>query len=197
MVIFVAQIQPTNNQLCKQTIVPFLLSIFATRGPESYLGESVSMAEHMEQSAACATEDHASDELVIAALLHDIGHFISDFPLDALEKGADNFHEDAGALILEQFYPAAISEPVKLHVAAKRYLCTVQPDYRDKLSAASINSYNLQGGKMNAQEVQAFEANPHHQAAIKLRHYDDDGKIKDRNIYKVEHYSSLLTELLK
>ncbi len=186
----------TNQQLTKETIVPFILDIFAKRGPESYLGEPVSMAEHMEQSAACAKEDGASDELVVAALLHDIGHFIGDFPLDALENGTDNYHEDSGALILEQFYPPEISEPVKLHVAAKRYLCTVDDSYHGKLSEASINSFNVQGGKMNAEEVAAFEANPHHQAAIKLRHYDDDGKVEGREILSVDQYQPLLKTLL-
>jgi predicted HD phosphohydrolase len=185
-----------RESLSRQTIVPFLLQIFETRGPESYLGESVSMAEHMEQSAACAREDGASDEIVIASLLHDIGHFIGDFELDALEKGMDNFHEDSGALILEQFYPPEVSEPVRLHVAAKRYLCTVDDSYYGKLSDASINSFNLQGGKMNAQEVAEFEENPHHKAAIKLRHYDDDGKVQGRQIYKIDHYKPLLESLL-
>ncbi|WP_191600020.1 HD domain-containing protein [Marinomonas algicola] len=185
-----------RSSLTRQTIVPFLLEIFETRGPESYLGESVSMAEHMEQSAACAYEDGASDELIIAALLHDIGHFIGDFELDALENGIDNFHEDSGAIILERFYPPEISEPVRLHVAAKRYLCTVDDHYYDKLSAASVNSFNLQGGKMSASEVAEFEANPHHKAAIKLRHYDDDGKVQGRTIYKIDHYQPLLESLL-
>ncbi len=191
-----SQKQTARESLSRQTIVPFLLQIFETRGPESYLGESVSMAEHMEQSAACARKDGASDEIVIASLLHDIGHFIGDFELDALEKGQDNFHEDSGALILEQFYPAEISEPVRLHVAAKRYLCTVDDSYYGKLSAASINSFNLQGGKMNADEVAEFEANPHHLAAIKLRHYDDDGKVANLSIHKVGHYKNLLESLL-
>lgn len=185
-----------RESLSRQTIVPFLLQLFEMRGPESYLGESVSMAEHMEQSAACAHEDGASDELIIAALLHDVGHFISDFELDALENGMDNYHEDAGAIILERFYPPEISEPVRLHVAAKRYLCTVDDHYYGKLSAASVNSFNLQGGKMNVSEIAEFEANPHHQAAIKLRHYDDDGKVQGRTIYKIDHYQPLLESLL-
>ncbi|MCJ8300027.1 MAG: HD domain-containing protein [Pseudomonadales bacterium] len=186
-----------SNQLSRETVVPFILDLFARRGPESYLGESVSMADHMEQSAACAVEDGADNALVIAALLHDIGHFISDFPLDALEKGMDNYHEDAGAIILEQFYPSEISEPVRLHVAAKRYLCAVDKSYQARLSPASVNSLNLQGGKMNAEEIAVFEANPHHQAAIKLRYYDDDGKVSGRTIYKIEHYRDTLQSLLK
>lgn len=185
-----------KNELNQENIVPFLLDLFERRGPESYLGEPVSMADHMEQSAACAVEDGASNDIIVASLLHDIGHFIGEFPLDALENGIDNYHEDAGALILEQFYPASISEPVRLHVAAKRYLCAVDESYYDRLSEASINSLNVQGGKMNKQEIAEFEANPHHQAAIKLRYYDDDGKVTGRTIHKIEYYKDMLEELL-
>lgn len=178
-------------------IVDFLLELFQRRGPESYLGEPVSMADHMEQSAACAAEDGASEALIIASLLHDIGHFIGEFPLDALENGVDNLHEDAGGDILAMYYPPEVSEPVRLHVAAKRYLCTVNPEYYGRLSLASVNSFNLQGGRMSPQEVSAFEANPHHQAAVKLRYYDDDGKVADRTIHKIDYYRPLLEKLRK
>lgn len=184
-----------KHQVTEHNIVDFLLELFERRGPESYLGEPVSMADHMEQSAACALEDNAPESLVIAALLHDIGHFIGDFPLDALENGVDNLHEDAGGAILARYYPPEVSEPVRLHVAAKRYLCTVDPEYYGRLSPASINSFNLQGGKMNEVEVAEFEANPHHQAAVKLRYYDDDGKVAGRTIHKIGYYKPILEKL--
>ena len=111
----------SKPMLNSDTVVPYLLEIFERRGPEAYLGESVSMADHMEQSAACAVADNASNAIVIASLLHDIGHFSGEFALDALEHGIDNLHQDSGGEILAQFYPAEISEPVRLHVAAKRY----------------------------------------------------------------------------
>lgn len=186
---------PSNTPLNHDNIVDYLLEIFDRRGPESYLGEPVSMADHMEQSAACALEDGADDALVAAALLHDIGHFIGEFPLDALENGIDNFHEDSGGDILARFFPPEVSEPVRLHVAAKRYLCAVDPSYYDKLSPASINSLNLQGGPMSTDEVSNFEASPHHLAAVKLRHYDDDGKIAGRTIHKIQHYRPILEKL--
>ena len=184
-----------KHEVNSDNIVDYLLEIFAVRGPESYLGEPVSMADHMEQSAACAIEDNAPDSLVVAALLHDIGHFIGDFPLDALENGTDNLHEDAGGAILEKFYPPEVSEPVRLHVAAKRYLCTVDDSYYGRLSEASINSFNLQGGKMSAEEVAEFEANPHHKAAVRLRYYDDDGKVAGRTIHKIDWYRPMLEAL--
>lgn len=185
-----------KHDVSSDNVVDFILELFERRGPEAYLGEAVSMAEHMEQSAACAVEDKADESLVIAALLHDIGHFIGDFPLDALENGIDNLHEEAGAAILARYYPPEISEPVRLHVPAKRYLCTVDPEYYGRLSEASINSFNVQGGNMNAREVADFEANPHHQSAMKLRYYDDDGKVEGRTINKIEEYRPLLEKWL-
>ncbi len=185
-----------NNPVTKDTIVGFLLDLFERRGPESYLGENVSMADHMEQSAACAIEDGAPDSLVIAALLHDVGHFVSDFPLDALERGTDNLHEDAGAKLLQSFFPPSVSEPVRLHVAAKRYLCSVEPSYYDRLSAASINSLNLQGGAMSPDEVAEFEKNTFKDEAVKLRYYDDDGKVANLSIKPITKYKPLLEALL-
>lgn len=187
---------PSKPLLNRQTIVPYLLEIFERRGPEAYLGESVSMADHMEQSAACAVADNASNAMVVASLLHDIGHFSGEFPLDALEHGIDNYHQDSGGKILAQFYPAEISEPVRLHVAAKRYLCAVDAQYFAKLSPASVNSLNVQGGEMNAAEIQQFEANAHHTAAVQLRRYDDNGKVAGLTIYKIEHYRDLLQKML-
>ena len=95
-----------QKPLDRLSIVDFILDLFARRGSDEYMGEPVSMAQHMEQTAACATSDGATNNLVIAALLHDIGHFVGDFPIDALESGIDNLHELAGAKFLETYYPA-------------------------------------------------------------------------------------------
>jgi phosphonate degradation associated HDIG domain protein len=184
--------QSTNST----SAVDFILELFARQGATEYMGEAVTMSQHMEQTAACAVADDAADELVIAALLHDIGHFIGEHPIDALEKGIDNNHEDVGANYLQTHFPATISEPVRLHVAAKRYLCATDPGYLDRLSAASINSLNVQGGPMNAAEIGIFEANPHHHAAVKLRLYDDDGKIAGLSINPVTSYRETLESLV-
>jgi len=96
----------SNNSLTRDTVVDFIFDLFSRRGAQAYMGEPISMAQHMEQSAACAVAEGASDDLVIAALLHDIGHFVGDFPIDSLENGIDNLHEEAGAKFLEAFYPA-------------------------------------------------------------------------------------------
>ena len=176
--------------------VEFILDLFARQGATEYMGEAVTMSQHMEQTAACAVADNADDELVIAALLHDIGHFIGEHPIDALEKGVDNNHEEVGADYLQKHFPASVSEPVRLHVPAKRYLCATDADYLGRLSDASINSLKVQGGPMNAAEIETFEANPHHLAAVKLRRYDDDGKVAGLTISPVTSYRQTLESLV-
>ena len=185
-----------NSELTRDNIVDFILDLFAHRGAEEYMGEAVSLAQHMEQSAACAVADGATKELVIALLLHDIGHFMGDFPIEALENGIDNCHEDAAANFLAPYYSKAITEPIRLHVAAKKYLCAVDDKYIKRLSDASIQSLYAQGGPMTLAEVEAFESNPHHLAAVKARHYDDDGKVSGLDIRPIKDYRSQLESLL-
>lgn len=177
-------------------IIDFILNLFTDRGAQEYMGEAVTMSQHMEQSASCAVADGAPDSLVVAALLHDIGHFISEHPIEALENGIDNFHEEAGARYLEPFFPASITEPIRLHVAAKRYLCATDKDYFGQLSDASVNSLRVQGGPMSRAEVERFEANPYHKEAVKLRLYDDDGKIAGLEIKPVTEYRATLESLV-
>lgn len=180
-----------------EDIIEFILDLFARRGAEEYMGEAVSMAQHMEQSAACAEADGAPDSLVIAALLHDIGHFIGEHPIEALENGVDNLHEQAGADYLAPHFPPEVTEPIRLHVAAKRYLCATDSAYLARLSPASVNSLMVQGGPMNAAEVAAFEANPQYRAAVRLRLYDDDGKVAGLSIKPVAEYRDRLRALLR
>ena len=181
----------------RDSIIDFILDLFARRGSEEYMGEAVSMAQHMEQSAACAAAQGASDELVIASLLHDIGHFVGDFPIEALENGIDNLHEEAGAHFLAAYYPASVTEPIRLHVAAKKYLCAVDKNYIGCLSDASINSLRIQCGPMSLAEIDEFESNPHYLAAVEVRKYDDDGKVAGLDIKPVEDYRDKLESLLR
>ncbi len=185
-----------KTNLNKNNIVDFILGMFVSSGAQEYIGEAVTVREHLEQSAACAKKDSASDELIIAALLHDIGHFVADFPVDALELGVNNLHEHAAADLLEAFYPAEVTEPIRQHVAAKKYLCAVDSSYIQHLSQASVNSLKVQGGPMNKAEVQAFESNPHHKDCVKLRHYDDNGKVEGLTIKPVTSYREKLEALL-
>ena len=177
-------------------IIDFILDLFAQRGSQEYMGEAVTQSQHMEQSAACAVADGAPDSLVIAALLHDIGHFLGDHPIEALENGIDNTHEEVGARYLEPYFPPSVTEPIRLHVAAKRYLCATNDEYQGLLSDASINSLMVQGGPMNPTEVKQFEASPHHKDAVQLRLYDDDGKVAGLTIKPVIEYRQTLESLL-
>src|SRR5579884_315657 len=148
------------------------MEVFERRGAEAYLGEPVSQQEHAVQAAWLATQEGAPDALVAAALLHDIGHLLTDED-DPAEQDVDRRHEDAGCFWLEATFGPEVTEPIRLHVAAKRYLCAVDRTYMDGLSAASIRSLELQGGIFRGAEVSAFEANPWHGDAVRLRRWDD------------------------
>lgn len=184
------------ESLDRTNIVAFVADIFARRGGESYMGEAVTMSEHMLQTAACAEAARADDTLVAASLLHDIGHYTSEFPEDALESGQNNYHEDAGAAVIARFFPPAVTEPIQLHVAAKRYLCAVDSDYFDRLSAASINSLNLQGGPMNDHEAAEFRAHPYYKESLRLRVWDDEGKVAGASTPSFDHYAPLLQRIV-
>ena len=129
-------------------IVDFIGSIFEKRGDEEYLGEPVTMGQHMLQGATMAEKSREPDEIIIGTLLHDIGHFTSEFGTFSMEDTEDRYHEDAGAAVLEQFFPKIITDCCRHHVAAKRYLCATDPEYFQKLSTASIHSLNLQEQQM-------------------------------------------------
>jgi phosphonate degradation associated HDIG domain protein len=184
------------EKLDSSTIVAFLAGIFERRGAESYLGEAVSMAEHMLQGAGLAEQEGASDELVAAALLHDIGHYTSEFGTYSPGDTKDRYHDAAGAKVLAPFFPPLVVECVRLHVAAKRYLCAVDPGYRDRLSEASIHTLSLQGGSMNEDEVAAFEANPYYRDAVRVRRWDDEGKVAGRKTKSFKDYTDLLQKVV-
>lgn len=178
-------------------VIETIFDRFREHGAAAYLGEPVSVSEHMLQSAAWAEKDSAPPELVAAALLHDYGHLIHDLPEDSAEHGVDTRHEDVAFACLEQWFPPEVTEPIRLHVAAKRYLCAVDPSYHDTLSPASRLSLDLQGGPMSADEAAGFEASPHAAAACRLRRYDDAGKDPEVAARELESYRDLLLSLLR
>lgn len=163
----------------RDTIVEFLGDIFARCGDAEYLGEPVTMAQHMLQGAWLAEQQGLDDQVIVAALLHDIGHFTSEFGTFSMEDTEDRFHEEAGAEVLAPFFPSLVTDCVRYHVAAKRYLCATRPSYFDRLSEASIHSLNLQGGPMSAEEVAEFERNPNLPRIIQVRYLDEAGKDPD------------------
>ena len=156
------------TNLNAKNIVDFIGSIFEKRGDEEYLGEPVTMGQHMLQGATMAEQRREPDEIIIGTLLHDIGHFTSEFGTFSMEDTEDRYHEDAGAAVLEQFFPKVITDCCRHHVAAKRYLCATDPEYFQKLSIASIHSLNLQGGPMSEAEIKNFEKNPNLKKYLKF-----------------------------
>jgi gamma-butyrobetaine dioxygenase len=180
----------------RSEVVDEIFRVFREYGAEQYLGEQVSMTEHMLQSAHFAEQDGAPPTLVAAALLHDYGHFVHEFEPDAAEHGIDTRHEDAGFAFLSAHYGPEVVEPIRMHVAAKRYLCAVDPSYLDELSPASIHSLELQGGSYGPADVAAFEASPHADDAVRLRRYDDAGKVPGLETPDLEHYRPVLEAAL-
>ena len=154
-----------------------ILAIYAARGAGAYFGERVSMTEHALQTAYFAQQANASESLIVAALLHDIGHLLAQVPDDIADWTADAHHEAIGARWLAQRFPAGICEPVRLHVAAKRYLCATDAGYFAQLSPASVHTLKLQGGPMSAPEVAQFESERYFTAAVRVRRWDDQGKV--------------------
>ena len=184
------------TELTADTIVDFIADIFARRGAESYLGERVTMSQHMLQAARLAEEAGAPEPVIVSALLHDIGHYTNEFPEDALEKGTDNLHEEAGARVLSPFFPSEVTDPILHHVAAKRYLCATDPEYFGKLSEASVHTLNLQGGPMDAEEVAEFEKNPNLKQIIAVRYLDEAGKRDDMETPDYWHFAPMVQRMV-
>jgi len=174
-----------------------LAALYADRGLGSYYGERVSMLEHGLQAAWFATEEGATPAQVVAALLHDVGHLVVDVPDDIADWHTDAHHEDVGAAWLARHFGPEVTEPVALHVAAKRYLCAVDVSYRARLSQASIITLGLQGGPMDPAEVAAFESRPFYREAIQLRHWDDQGKLGGFSAPAFDTYRALIEGLLR
>ena len=185
-----------KQSLTQANIVAFLEDIFERRGGEEYLGEPVTMAEHMLQGATIAERNGQSEEIIVAALLHDIGHFTSEFGTFSMEDTEDRFHEEAGAQVLERFFPSVVTDCVRYHVAAKRYLCATRPEYFRRLSEASVHSLNLQGGPMSEGEVAEFEQNPNLEKIVAVRYLDDAGKIADMQTPKFAHFAPMVQRVV-
>lgn len=165
------------------------------RGGGAYFGEAVSQLEHALQAAWFATRANSAPALVAAALLHDIGHLLHGLPENVADQGVDTRHEEAGyAWLLSRFGPA-VADPVRLHVAAKRYLCHVDPDYYARLSPASVQSLTLQGGSFSEEEAHEFERLAWYRDAVQLRRWDDAAKRPGFAVPSLDEYCALLDAL--
>ena len=165
-----------------------LLDIFVGRATRRYGLSAVNQLQHALQAASLAEADNAPPATVLASLLHDVGHMIHGLGEDPAARGLDDQHEQLGATWLAERFGAGVSEPVRMHVAAKRYLCAVEPDYFGKLSPDSVRSLGLQGGPMSADEVEDFRRNPLHKEAVRLRRYDEAAKDPRANTPDFDHF---------
>jgi len=186
-----------RNAIDATNIVDYIADVFERRGAEAYLGEEVSMAQHMLQAAQEAEISHADPDLIVAALLHDIGHFSNEIPDTVLMKGTNNYHEEVGANFLADYFPPSVTEPIRQHVAAKRYLCATDPQYLSRLSEASVYTLKVQGGAMNPKEVAEFEKFPYLDNCIRVRVWDDAGKDPDKSHPDFSHYRDLVQSLVQ
>lgn len=177
------------------TITNDIIRLFEQFGEQTYLGESVSMAGHMLQCARLAELARENDTIILASLLHDIGHFLSDHSDASGCAQQDLFHQNLGAEYLRGFFPDQIVDPVRYHVDAKRYLCAIDKDYISQLTPASIHTLRLQGGPMNAGELIEFEQRPAFQNIIKTRIYDDQGKQAQFDTPDINYYRPLIDGL--
>lgn len=186
-----------HHEIRDMSVFEEVVAIFGRRGAEAYIGEPVSVKDHALQTAYFAQQAHAAPALVIAGLLHDIGHLIDDVADDLEEWTADARHEEVGSRWLAQRFGADVAEPVRLHVAAKRYLCATNAAYLTKLSSASVYTLNLQGGPMSAAEVALFEKESHFKDALRVRVWDDRGKIAGLATPELTDYAALVESVQK
>ena len=188
--------QEMNAATLRQKVT-VLFNYMEIRG-QSFYDEAVTQLEHALQCAALATQNDASPTLITSALLHDIGHFILDeHNADVVFLNTDLNHEEIGAQYLEPFFPKTITTPIRLHVPAKRYLCTTDATYYDGLSDASKMSLKLQGGVMSDVEQDAFEQIPYFRDALTLRRWDDMAKVKGLETVQLETYRDTVQQCLQ
>lgn len=166
-----------------------VIELLRRRGDSEYGGEAVTQMEHALQAAALAESEGASPELIAAALLHDVGHLLHDLPDDAPDIGTDDHHEASAGNYLRQMFPESVCAPVRMHVAAKRFLCAVDDRYMAALSRPSQVSLELQGGPMSPGEVEAFRRDPHHEDAVRLRRWDDEAKVAGLVTPSLDHFA--------
>jgi gamma-butyrobetaine dioxygenase len=182
----------------RHEVADMLIDLLGTRGGGAYFGEGVSETAHMLQAAAGVARRRPDDAAtIVAALLHDVGHLLHNLGEDVAERGIDSRHEQVGAGWLARWFGPEVTEPVRLHVDAKRCLCAAEPRYLAGLSPASVRSLALQGGPMSAGEAERFAALPHAEAAVLLRRCDDAGKDPGLAVPGLDHYREAVAAALR
>ena len=180
---------------------PDILSEIAQRldinGRHRYGLSDINQIQHGLQAALLAEQAGDPPALIAAALMHDIGHMLHDLGENPAEDGIDDRHEDVGHAFLVAHFGPEVTEPVRLHVEAKRYLCGKESDYFAKLSKDSVLSLSLQGGPMSEEEIAAFERLPHWQEAVRLRRYDEGAKVKGLQTPPIAHFMPYVAQMLR
>jgi len=177
-------------------VIEKIEELFKNKGGSLYGGEAVTQEQHALQAAKLAEESGAPPATIAAALLHDVGHLLHNLPDDAPDEGVDDVHEALGDRFLRRWFGPEVSEPVRMHVDAKRYLCAVDPSYLETLSPPSLQSLELQGGPMNPAEVNAYKALPFYEASLAVRRWDDLAKDPNLATPPLAHYLPYLREVL-
>lgn len=171
--------------------------LFEEHGRLAYSGEPVTQLEHALQSGALAEEAGASDELVVAAFLHDLGHLLNRQGETPTARGIDDLHQYFALPFLRPVLPEAVLEPIRLHVDAKRCLCAIDETYFGRLSADSVRSLELQGGIYTDDEAQAFLEKPYAEDALRLRRWDDLAKEANRATPDLDHYLNVVSRVME
>ena len=169
-------------------VVDDLAALLEGKGQRRYGLAGVSQLQHALQAALQAEHADCVPALITAALLHDIGHMVHGLGDDPAAAGVDDRHESLGHAYLTRIFGPEVCEPVRLHVAAKRYLCGTEPDYFARLAPDSVRSLALQGGPMSPEEVASFRSLPHADAAVRLRRFDEGAKVRDLATPPVAHF---------
>jgi [1-hydroxy-2-(trimethylamino)ethyl]phosphonate dioxygenase len=172
----------------RESLILEILHLFDRRGREMYSGEPVTQTEHALQTAWQAEQSEADAALITASLLHDVGHLLHELGEDCADAGIDDKHEALGAQWLATHFGPNVVEPVRLHVAAKRYRCAIDPAYHARLSDASRQSLRLQGGPFTPEQARKFEEHPYFNAAVRLRLWDEAAKVPGLPTPPLEHF---------
>lgn len=172
--------------------VESIIELLSGGGSRSYGGEPVSQLEHALQCAHLAEQERALDELVAAALLHDLGHLLHELGDDAMQRGVDDRHQFRALHLLRRGFGKGVLEPIRLHVDAKRYLCRADKLYFDALTPASKASLELQGGPFDVEEAKRFILQPYGRDAARLRTWDDRAKVPGAPTPDLAHFRRVL-----
>lgn len=176
-------------------VIDAITETLRLKGEQQYGNESVSQLAHALQSAALAEAEGAAPPLIAASLLHDIGHLVDKRFETGQQKDLDRHHEDIGAAYLSRYFPGEVTEPIRLHVPAKRYLCQVEEGYFESLSPASVRSLRLQGGAFSGDEAAEFISQPQAAEAVRLRRWDDLAKVSGLETPSLEHFMAYVAQV--